>query len=332
MQTLNSQDYIRAIKADLPREAFLPAPKKLIRMFVYLFLVVMGYLAFRFTSSIFIYVLLSLFIGHTLACIAFLAHELAHGVIIKSRVLRYFLEFLFWGMLLIPATVWRRVHNHTHHAHASTPRDPDRPFFHSEESAATRWYTRVFYPNQRSLHWNPIVAFHLIPYIVRNIAAAFYPPLKTPILVPAKPDYSTRQRLAVISELFGITVFQVCIFILVGHNWLAYLFASPLAYLLTSAVTMAYIFTNHFLNPIHEANDPLLGTTSVIVPPVLDRLHENFSFHTEHHIFPNMNSDFYPLVATALRKRFPERYNSVRLLEAWKRLWRREEFVSDKEK
>jgi fatty acid desaturase len=297
-------------------------------MFVYLALAVSAYLAFRLTSSVLVYALLSIFIGHTLACIGFLAHELAHGAIIRARLPRYLFEYFFWALVLIPATVWKRVHNHTHHAHANTPRDPDRAFLRSEKSPLTRWYTRMFYPNNRGLRWNPLVAFHLIPYIVRNVVTSFYSPPAKPSFVPARPSYSARQRLAVVSEIFGMIILQGCIFVAVGRSWFAYLWASPIAYLITSTVTMAYIFTNHFLNPISETNDPVLGSTSVTVPPVFDSLHENFSFHTEHHLFPSMNSDFYPFVASALGKRFPDRYNRLGLLDAWKRLWHGEEFIS----
>lgn len=328
MISFSHSDYIRAIRSELPQEAFSPAPKKLFRMLGYLGLVLFGYIALRFTDSLAYRALLSLFIGHTFACIAFLTHELAHGVIIRPRLPRYALEYFFWALLLVPATVWRRVHNHTHHAHASTPQDPDRAFLRSEESPVTRWYTRIFYPNHRSPRWNPLVAFHLIPYVARNVLAAFFPRHTKLPFIPAVPHYSARQRLAVVSEILGICVLQVGVFALVGSDWTVYLWASPVAYLITSAVTMAYIFTNHFLNPLLEASDPVLGTTSVIVPPVLDVFHEHFSLHTEHHLFPTMNSDFYPLVATALQKHFPERYNRVGLFTAWRRLWRGEDFIS----
>lgn len=327
MNALSHSDYIRVIRSELPKEAFSPAPAKLFRMSGYLALVVSGYLALRFTDSLAWRALLSLFIGHTFACLAFLTHELAHGVIVRPRLPRYVLEYFFWGLLLIPATVWRRVHNHTHHAHASTPQDPDRAFLRSEESRLTRWYTRIFYPNHRGPRWNPLVAFHLIPYVARNVIAAFFPPDTRLPFVPAVPHYSARQRLAVITEILGICALQAGVFALVGGDWTVYLWASPIAYLFTSAVTMAYIFTNHFLNPLSEASDPVLGTTSVIVPRVLDGLHEHFSLHTEHHLFPTMNSDYYPLVATALEKHFPERYNRIGLVAAWKRLWHGEEFL-----
>lgn len=326
MTELNHSCYVNKIRAELPPCAFLPAPRKLWIIFGHLALVVSAYLTLRFSSSMIVGLFLALVIGHSLACMGFLTHELAHGAIVRSRRIRYALEFLFWGLNLIPATVWRRVHNQTHHIHANTPRDPDRPFVESEETVRTRWYTRLFYPNRRSVAWNPLVALHLVGYTARNVVAAFYRPPGKPEVVPAVPSYTTRQRAFIGLEILGIVAIQAGVFLLVGRSWVAYLWASPLAYAVTSAVAMGYIFTNHFLNPVTETHDPLLGTTSVIVPHFVDRIHIHFSLHTEHHLFPGMNSDFYPLVAKALVEHFPERYHRLPLGSAWQQLWKREAF------
>ena len=56
--------------------------------------------------------------------------------------------------------------------------------------------------------------------------------------------------------------------------------------MLASSVVMGYIFTNHLPNPLCEHSDPLIGSTSVIVPRWIDWLHVNFSYHTEHYVFP----------------------------------------------
>jgi fatty acid desaturase len=92
---------------------------------------------------------------------------------------------------------------------------------------------------------------------------------------------------------------------------------------------MLYVFTNHFLNPLCEHSDPLVGSTSVIVPRWMDWLHDNFSYHTEHHVFPGMNPRYYPEVSRLLQKHFPDRYNRVPFGEAWRRIWQQEEFISE---
>ena len=319
-------DLLQDITGRLPAAAFRPAPHKLWFIAAHLLVAIAAYCAFRFTDSTAVHVLLALLLAHCLSTIAFLAHELSHGSIIRSGRLRYALEVFCWGLNLIPATVWQRVHNQTHHRAANTLGDPDRQFIAAEAGWPVRVYSRLFYP-QRGLPWNPLVAFHFVPYILRNTLAVFYARGARPAVVPAKPDYTAAQRGRVVFELLIIIAMQLAIFRLVGANWANYFWASPVVVLLTSAVVMAYVFTNHFLNPLGHARDPLASTTSVVVAPLFDRLHFNFSYHSEHHVFPHMNSDFYPLVSELLASRHGGRYRRMPIGEAWRRLWQLDAFA-----
>ena len=321
-------EYIQEVKKLLPKEAFSPDPFKLIYLFGYTVVLVIAYFLFRVTSNIFMYIILSCLVSHALSCIGFLSHELSHNSIIKTKKYRYLYEVFFWGINLIPATIWNRVHNHTHHTQANTPNDPDRQYFTSEKTTVTKWYTKVFYPNRKFIRWNPMVAFHFIPYIFRNIVSVFYSRNSKPVVVPFKPKYSNKQKLKIIAELVIIAMLQASIFYAVDKNLPAYFFASPVSYLLTSSILMSYIFTNHFLNPVTNNNDPLLGTTTVQVPNILNELHFNFAYHTEHHLFPSMNSKFYPVVSAILKEKYPDRYNYLPIAAAWKKLWKNEDFIS----
>ena len=42
-----------------------------------------------------------------------------------------------------------------------------------------------------------------------------------------------------------------------------------------------------------------------------------------------MNPRYYPEVARLLVEHFPERYNRLSLREAWRRLWKQEDFMLD---
>ena len=55
----------------------------------------------------------------------------------------------------------------------------------------------------------------------------------------------------------------------------------------------------------------------VAVPPTFNWLHSNFSYHAEHHLFPAMNSDYYPLVSDLLREHFGEHYHRLTIGSAW---------------
>lgn len=267
-------------------------------------------------------------VSHALSCIGFLSHELSHNSIIKNRRYRYLYEVFFWGINLIPATIWNKVHNHTHHTQANTPNDPDRQFFTSEKTIVTKWYTKIFYPNKKFIKWNPIVAVHFIPYIFKYIISVFYSTNTKPVVVPFKPKYSNKQKSKIIMELAIIVLIQVSIFYAVGKSLTAYVFASSVSYLLTSSILVSYNFTNHFLNPVTIKNDPLLGTTTVQVPSILNKLHFNFAYHTEHHLFPSLNSKFYPELSAILKEKYPDRYNYLPIAAAWNKLWKNEDFIS----
>src|SRR5687768_10704119 len=284
-----------SLRTLLPKEAFNPNARKLVWAGAHLAMIGLCLVALGKTEASAFRALISIVIGHSMACLAFIAHELSHGSIVRSRAVIYPLELLFWGLNCIPPTVWRRVHNHSHHGHANTPIDPDRRFLAAEETPVCRWYTLLFYPQRGSSRFNPLVALHFVPYIVRNIIAAFWSGPKLAI-VPFVPSYTWRQRFAILFELTIIGSLQYLIFISVG-SFSKYIFAGPVALCVTSAVVMCYVFTNHFLSPVSETADPLDGTTSVIVNPLFDHLHQNFSYHTEHHFFPRMNSAYYPLLS-----------------------------------
>ena len=74
------------------------------------------------------------------------------------------------------------------------------------------------------------------------------------------------------------------------------------------------------LGPLTEINDPLANSLSLRLPKILDLLHLNFSYHTEHHIFPGLNSSYYPHVRRLLLEHYPERYQLLDGAEAWRLL------------
>lgn len=312
---------LREIRALLPAEAFRPDPWKLLPMLAATALLLGACGAVRWLGWSGWLVAASAAAAVALSCLAFAAHDLAHGSILRGGRAQELAELLFWSLLLVSPTMWRRLHNQTHHVHYSTPQDPDRPFLVGEESPATRWYVWIFYPNAELVPWNPLVLVHFVCYIARNTIAALLPPHRRPSIVTNRPDYQpgdTRRRLVL--DLGFIVALQAGLWWLAGGGGPALVMLAG-AQLGTSAVTMGYILTNHFLNPISHEVDPIGGSTSVIVSAWMDRIHSNFSYHTEHHIFPTLNSDYYPLVSQHLTARFPEAYRRIPILAAWRRLW-----------
>lgn len=314
---------IRRVKATLPPRAFEPNPRRLRLLLVHGAIVALTYDALRARPGL--GPLAAVVIGHSLACIAFVAHELSHNAVVRHRGLKYAISLAALGPNLVPPTMWNRLHNLTHHHHAGTARDPDRPFLECERVAATEWYARLFYP-ARAKWRNPLVLLHFVTYVSRNIATVFYPAGRKPAIMTSKPDYRRRERVVIAGEMVVIALMQYGVWRAVGRSWSNYVWASPAALGVASIVLMSYIFTNHFLNPIAHEHDPLAGSTSVIVPKWIDRLHGNFSYHTEHHLFPSINSDYYPLVSDALKAEAGDRYQQLPFGEAWRRLWQQDAF------
>jgi fatty acid desaturase len=83
---------------------------------------------------------------------------------------------------------------------------------------------------------------------------------------------------------------------------------------------MSFILTNHSLSPRVEINDPLVSGLSVTTPRWIDWLTLRFGFHVEHHLFPGMSSRHAWRVRELLRRQWPERYQSMSLLAALRRL------------
>jgi fatty acid desaturase len=322
------RNYAAALRPLIPVEAFRRRPQRLLYALVHVGCVALCCLASKHLNQWFWYLMLCVVAGHSLACLAFFSHELSHNAVMKRSVLRRLLEILLWGYNFIPATLWDEVHNRAHHLHVNTPRDPDRRFTLDQKTALTTVYSNLLYPSRQTLPWNPLVFVQFLGYISRNIISALSGGEWG--MLPAAPSYTHRQRWMIVFELLAIFGIQFSIFCLCGFNLIRYLFLGPGSLMVASAVVMAYVFTNHFLNPLHDENDPVASSTSVVVPKLVDWLHCHFSYHTEHHLFPAMDSRFYPIVSRELSRLYPEDYNRISFRAAWRQLWMSHAFDNEK--
>ena len=322
-------EYERVIRPFLPPGAFAPDRRHLVRIFIHLLVALSGYFVLRTAASWWVMPLIAMLIGHSMACLLFLAHDVSHSAVVSNRAAKRGLELLLWGLNVIPPTLWRCLHNQSHHVETNTVRDTDRAYRACEGTAAIWAYNRLFFPNRMTPLRHPFVLFHFVTYIVRHVVTSLLPGGAKPSIVTFKPHYTAAHRLAIVAELAFIGVVQCGIWWLMRGEWQRYLFAVPIPLLVASSVAMAYIWTNHILNPLCEHSDPLIGSTSVIVPRWADWLHDNFSYHTEHHVFPSMNPRYYPEVSALLLRFFPDRYNRIPFREAWRRIWRQGEFIRE---
>jgi fatty acid desaturase len=139
--------------------------------------------------------------------------------------------------------------------------------------------------------------------------------------VPAAFKVRREERRAIALESLVILALHLSI--------LAYLQFHPLKLALSYFLPIAigyggiifYVYTNHMLCPMTSINDPLINSVSIKVPKLFDLLHLNFSYHAEHHIFPGLNSDYYPIVQDLLKTHYPERSDYIlEASEAWRLL------------
>ena len=119
-------EYERVIRPLLPQGAFAPDARHLLRILLHLLVVLGGLLLLRVASAWWMMLPIALIIGHSLACLAFLAHDVSHNAVVTNRIAKRGLELLLWGLNAMPPTLWRRLHNQTHHVETNTVHDTDR--------------------------------------------------------------------------------------------------------------------------------------------------------------------------------------------------------------
>ncbi|HRE84662.1 MAG TPA: hypothetical protein PLN52_26720, partial [Opitutaceae bacterium] len=93
-------------------------------------------------------------------------------------------------------------------------------------------------------------------YVVRNVLAGIGSAGAKPAVVPTKPKYTTGQRFSLGGEVLLFAAWQFALFHYLDGDWGKFFWASPFVYCVTSTIVMAYIFTNHSINPLCEHTDP----------------------------------------------------------------------------
>jgi fatty acid desaturase len=312
---MNNADYVRALRPSLPAEAFRPNPRAYVPIGVHLAILVAGWIASRHVAGAW-WPLIGLVIGNSMSALAFFAHDVTHRSVTTNTYLLYPTELVLWGMILLPASLWRRVHG-THHANTNADDDPERRFLASELSPAGLIAAATLYPN-RTLRYNVLCFLYWIAFPLRHAVALLFPGKSKPDFVTAKPRYSAAEKVRIAFEFGFIAAMQVGIAELTGG---AYPWVAILPVLIASAVVSCYFFTNHGLKLIDDGRDVLAASTTVLVPALLNTLHSNASYHTEHHLFPTMNPKYYPLVSAQFRTHFADRYHAIPIVQAWSGLW-----------
>ncbi|WP_293129769.1 fatty acid desaturase [Microcoleus sp. bin38.metabat.b11b12b14.051] len=324
---IHQSAYIKKLRPLLPPEAFEPDSSKLAILLINLGILLLGWgIADNLDRwpvyFLWLYLPLAAIMGNSIIVLLFSSHDLMHGSVQKKSALTYPIAFLGLSMLLMPPTQWKSLHNLVHHNTTNSLADPDRNYLHQQPDTWGKWIQNLFVP---SVEVNPLwlivgMAGSWAVHNFRNVSSVLLFNDKSVDYVPAAFTVSKKDRLTIALECLGILAIHLCILFYLDFNPIKVTLAYILPIAIGHAGAMFYIFTNHMGCRMTSINDPLINSASLRVPKIFDLLHFNFSYHTEHHIFPSINSNYYPMVQELLEIHYPQRMNLIDAGEAWRLL------------
>jgi len=316
----SAQRYAREVRPHLAPAVFEPAPGRLLWLPVHL-AVIGGLAAYvvRDTPPWYVATLCALVAGHSWGCLGFLAHEALHHGLTKNRTLEKLVGYCGFGIQCLSPTLWTAWHNQAHHGNTGRPvADPDGfgTLRFWEKSGIVRALEK-FAPG--SAHKRSALFLFIWFSLHSFLVLVFH---------SQRNDYYARiSRRVVYAESAAMAAFWIGILALVGP-W-SFLFVHVLPLLVANALVMSYIATNHFLNPLTETNDPLANTLSVTSPRWLERLHLQFGYHVEHHMFPTLSGRHAPAVRDVLVRLYGARYLTMSHVRALGLLYTRPKLHDD---
>lgn len=302
--------YLAKLNGLLPKKYFRRAPERLWWLLPHLGLITAGFYAITALNlNIWANLAISLVIGHSFACLGFLAHEVLHGTVVRPVWLQEALGVLCFAPFLLGPRLWRKWHNIEHHGHTQHGED-DPDAMATWEQFQARPELQKYYSLAPFLRSFLLFAGFSVWFSVHSLL----------MLRRYYGELEQRDRRAAITQLAIPTAVWFALLLWFGP--LNFVFAYIVPLLAGNFLIMSYIATNHLLNPLSDSNDPLVTSLSLKVPTWLDVIHLRFSHHTEHHVFPNMSSKYAPYLKTELKRLWPDRYHEMPHWQAMLTLWR----------
>ncbi len=297
------REYTTELRRLLPDHYFQPVPQRALWIVPYAAIVLLGgWVITRGGTPTIWKLALSLPLGMAFASLGFLAHEILHGGVVRSRWARELLGGISFAPLGVAPALWVRWHNVEHHGNTQvSSRDPDVAGTFEQYRSSLR--TRVVFRFKS--------ARNLLFFLVLSVTFTLHAGV---VLIVGFPRVPGRERMRLAGQVLGLVLFWSVWGAIFGWSDFLYFYAVPL--LIANLIIMAYVATNHHINPLLEEDDPLAGSLTVNVPRFLDILHSNFSHHTEHHVFPAMSARYLPQLKRRLKELWPDRYHEMSLWRA----------------
>jgi fatty acid desaturase len=317
-------EYAKKLRPLLPAEAFQSDPSKLFILLINFAILVVGWAIASYLDRIplylcWLYLPFAVVMGNSVIVLLFSSHDLMHGSVIRNPFWQKAIGLLGLSMLWMPPTLWQAVHNRVHHNKTNSLADPDRNYLYDQPNTWGKWIQDLFVPsltvNQFWLIVGMATAWGV--HTFRNLTSVLLFNSESVDYVPAAFTVSKKDRVMIALELAIICAIHLSICFYLKFDPLKLLLSYFLPLGLGYSGVMFYIYTNHMACRMTEVNDPLANSLSIGVPKLFDLLHLNFSYHTEHHIFPALNSDYYPMVQELLKTYYPQHFHYLSAGNAW---------------
>ena len=308
------QRYAREVRRHLPAAVFQPSPGRLVWLPIHLaIIVVLATYTIAAAPPWYAALAIAVAAGHSWACLAFMAHETLHHALVKNRAIERLVGYCGLGIFCLSPTLWVAWHNQEHHGNATNPEvDPDT--FGTMQTWGHSAGEREFEKISPGSGYMRSFIFPFVTFSAHCLVVLFFHSRW-------KNYYARISRRRVYIETAAMAGFWLALAIAVGAWNFLFIYVVPV--LIANAVTVSYIATNHFLNPLTATNDPLANTLSVTAPRWLEKLHFHFGYHVEHHILPTVSGRHAPLVREVLTQLYGERYLTLSHARALRLLYTR---------
>ncbi len=322
---ITQAEYAKQLRPLLPPEAFLPDPNKVLILLINAAILILGWgIADRLPEwnwyFLWLYLPLTLVMGNSVIVLLFSTHDLLHSRTIRNPFLRRVISLLGLTLLWTPPTFWKAVHNREHHNKTNSLHDPDRNYLSEQPKTWGKWIQNLFVPSAEvhllwlvvgtGYAWGVHTFRNLTSVLLFNHGQTEYPATSFRV--------NSKERRAIVLEFLIILGIHLSILSYLGLHPIKLILSYFLPIWIGYGGIMFYVYTNHMLCQMTNVNDPLINSVSVRVPKLFNLLHFNFSYHTEHHVFPGVNSDYYPAVQKLLKDQYPERFNLLNVGEVWR--------------
>ncbi len=317
------QDVRKFIRGKLALKHFQPKPLNFAYILLPILSVIFLWYIVLINEMVWIKLISSLLLGIAHASLGFFGHEVMHGSMVKSKVLRYLAMWCGTYIHLFGPTLWRKWHNHIHHAYAMSEKDTDRYFLKSEIDAAS--------PAEK-----PLVLYFSKSGPGAGTMLSMFALFQTFFISAHAVLWAKSKYLGWNKSVINIMKLEVLVQVLL---WLIIfsqagmvngMFLLVIPSLTAGCFLMLFIFTNHHLCPMSAENDSLKNSMSVNTWKLFDLIFFNFSLHVEHHLFPSMHWSEKKKVQEILREYYPDDYMCFDHFAVLKKLYSTPRIYKDK--